>query len=338
MYSVLLRQVRQQKGATQQRARTTTKTISYFTCLKKGANMAVLFGFVLSFFATYVMAQDLAISMKPMVTVPDNIDKFAGFYFQPYEPTPSVDANCYETCPCSMDPKNTTGCFCDVENVCGGEVPLDLESNSKIIYHWDASSDDKKYISIKGQGRTRIELEMKYDCGSQQGPYKFLEYDGTSMNYSFEFVTSDGYEDADGSAQSYQYNSGRSFVEFGKCDGCGSCLLSTRLQMDPGSDGNLNLNFKSLTFSVSYDNTKVVSGTHDYEWSTSGYCWMRDSNKRREARSSQNVYEIKELPTGTQPAVTTAAPDASTTATDSATRWASNVLLLPLLIIMNLLN
>jgi len=89
-----------------------------------------------------------------------------------------------------------------------------------------------------------------------------------------------------------------------------SCLINTRLQFDP-NDGVLNLNFKTLTFSVSYDKDQVVVGEQNYEWGTNGYCWIRDPNNRRrglsefekmmerDLQTGENTYEIRDLPTPT---------------------------------------
>jgi hypothetical protein len=249
---------------------------------------------------------DINISLEPMAkNITDTLDDFAGLFFQPFQPVPSTPLNCYDRCPCSMDPMNVTDCLCDVEATCGGALDVNLESAERINFNWDASADDTKFVSIVGKGRTRIEFQMTVDCGSGFDEYKYSEYDGDSLSYSFQFVTEDGFDDADGQAQSYTFNSGRTFVSFGKCDGCSECEVYTRLQLDPGSDG-LKLFFKSVTFSTSYDNTLVLEGTNTYDWSTSGYCWMRDSDKGRHGRENErlaraddeNEYEIKSLPNG----------------------------------------
>lgn len=255
-------------------------------------------------------------------SITETLDEFAGIYFQPFEPVPSSPLSCYDRCPCSMDPMNVADCDCDLETTCGGALEADLESASRINFHWDASAEEDKFVSITGTGRTRIEFQMEFNCSTGFGEYKHSDYDGASMDYEFEFVTEDGFDDANGEAQSYTFNSGRSFVEFGKCDGCSNCVVSTRLQMDPGSDGNLKLFFKSVTFGSLYDNTVVVEGNNTYDWSTSGYCWMRDSNKGRHVRenerlarqSDENVYEIKNLPNETG---TTTSPNEAGTTTSS---------------------
>jgi hypothetical protein len=222
--------------------------------------------------ALFQSSSAVEIKLKPFIdNVPTEVLDFAGFFFQPYVPTPTLDANCKQICPCAPDPNNFETCDCDTETACGGNFSVDLSSNDKISFVWDASSDNSKYISIKGTGRTRVEFQATVDC---EGP-NYQEIFGNDIQYE---IDDEGLD----SAGKFVYNPDQSFIILGKCDGCASCEIYSRLQFDPNQDGVLDINLKSLQFSATYDPNLVVPGELDYEWSTNGYCWMRDSQKRRQ--------------------------------------------------------
>ena len=211
------------------------------------------------------IASSIEIKLKPMVDIPEvTAGGFDGFFFEPYNPSPNTERKCYDSCPCGGTPSK---CGCDLEIVCGGSFLADLSTQDTISFHWDASSDDTKYISIQGSGRTRIEFQATYDCAISPGEVEIL---GTDIEFE---IDDDG---LDASSQSFVYSSEEIFVLIGKCDGCAECEIYTRLQFDR-KDDVLDLNLKSLKFSGDYDSSRVIQGEFDYEWSTSGYCWMRDS-------------------------------------------------------------
>jgi len=242
------------------------------------------------------LAADVVIAMMPMNLSDVEVEEFAGFYFEPYSPTPAVARSCYDYCPCSGTPReNISSCECDVAKVCGGDIAVDLSAGTTIEFDWVASSDESKYITIDGTGRTRIEFQATFDCGSDASP-PFQEILGADITYEVDAF------DRDGSSQSYIYNPSASFVTLGKCDGCGSCEIYTRLQFDPEA-GGLKMSFKGIKFSVTYDASNVVADEQVYQWSTSGYCWMRDSQERRQLGgrllAEDNVYAILELPSST---------------------------------------
>ena len=168
-------------------------------------------------------ASQLNIKLKPLLDIPDEVDNdFAGFLFEPYEPSPSIPRTCYDSCPCGGEVEN---CGCGLEKVCGGSFPANLSAKDAIGFHYDASSDDTKYISIKGSvGRTRIEFQGLYDCPVSPG---IVEIIGTEIEFDIDD------EGLDTSSQSYVYNAGESFIILGKCDGCSQCEIYTRLQFDP---------------------------------------------------------------------------------------------------------
>lgn len=240
------------------------------------------------------LAADTVIGMQPMNLSKVAVGKFAGFWFEPYSPTPAVARSCYDYCPCSATPRqNTSSCGCDVEKVCGGDISIDLSASSKIEFDWRASSDGKKYITIDGTGRTRIEFQATYDCGSITSP-PFQEIPGKNLTYEIDSF------DLDGVSQSFTYSPSTSFVIFGKCDGCVSCEIYTRMQFDPKGSEGLKMSFKGIKFSATFDASKVVAGKQQYHWHTNGYCWIRDSEKRRQLGgrilAEKNVYAIVDMP------------------------------------------
>jgi len=227
----------------------------------------------------------LDIKLKPFLELPKEIDdSFAGLYFEAYQPTPTMETRCRDFCPCTTTDgflaDSVAACGCDIDNVCGGSFSADLSSFNKIKFNWDASSDNTKYISIKGNGRTRIEFQAKVDCdfisdGVEQ------EISGSDISFEIDDSGLDGVLELEGQ-QKYLFNEETSFVILGNCE------IYTRLQFDP-KDGVLDLNLKSLQFSASYNPQSVTTGEHVYEWGTNGYCWMRDSE-------GVNSYELVDLP------------------------------------------
>lgn len=220
----------------------------------------------------------LDIQLKPYTTedggLPEDHQSFAGFFFQPYKPAPNTPLECKDYCPCSFEPDTTTTCDCDFETKCGSSFLADLSSGTSIVFHWDASSDNTKYISIQGTQRTRVEFQGTVPCDSDGPTVGFVEIQGDAIQFEIDA------EGIGNLSQSFVYSPGDSFVSLGKCDGCGACEIYTRLQFDP-KDGVLDLKLKSLTFSGDYDSAGVIQGEHEYEWSTLGYCWMRDSRDNR---------------------------------------------------------
>lgn len=209
-----------------------------------------------------------------MVDIPEDVvGDFTGVFFEPYNPSPNTPRSCYSSCPCFGTP---TDCNCDLETVCGGSFLADLSTNDKISFSWEASSNDDKYISIKGNESTQVKFQAKYDCDVSPGIVEGSDFQYTIDEYGL-----------DSSSNSYVFNAFESFVDLGKCDGCSECSIFTRLQFDP-KDGVLDLNLKSLKYSVEYNSSSVIQGEFDYKWSTSGYCWMNGDG---------NTYNLLDLST-----------------------------------------
>ena len=257
-----------------------------------------IFTLTLTIFTTIpadCVADLVEISLKPLIDIPDSVEKdFAGFLFEPYYPIPSTIRTCGDWCPCSFDGA-VEGCGCDLETICTGSIPVDLSSYNGIQFSWEASRDGSKYISISGKGRTRVEFQGKVNCdGFSGGEVEILGKD-------IQFSIDDDIPGVDKAAQKYEYDEDNSFVILGKCEeGCGECEIYTRLQFNPNTSGELNLNLKSLVFSGSYDSSQVIQGTHDYTWGTNGYCWMRDAKADRRERSleEENTYKLLDITNG----------------------------------------
>jgi hypothetical protein len=154
-------------------------------------------------------ASEIVIGLKPLDIPVAAAEEFAGFqvYFEPYEPVPSTEKSCYDYCPCTFTPKEFDTCDCGVKQVCGGEIPVDLDSNSNIAFRWDASSNNAKYITILGNGRIRIEFQGQYDCGDAPGPLYFQTMLGNDIAFEVDFVDQDGNSDENGNSQSFEVRS-----------------------------------------------------------------------------------------------------------------------------------
>ena len=77
-----------------------------------------------------VMANALEISLQANESIATQLGYDDILYFQPESP-PSSDMMCSEQCPCPDDDGSNGGsCWCDLEMVCGGSIPLDLSSSS----------------------------------------------------------------------------------------------------------------------------------------------------------------------------------------------------------------
>lgn len=225
----------------------------------------VLFATAASLFlsSSAVAAQTVEIKLSANETLNAIIGNEDSIYFEPYSPAPTEPTSCSEECPC-MFPGDEV-CGCDLETVCGGTIPLDLSVGNTLEFRWDASMNGDKLLAINGTERTRVEFRAHIeDC---EMPYQEITGD------MIAFELDDAGLDA---TQKYTYNSDNSFLDLGTCDGCAKeCDIYTRLQFDPDENGVLNMKFKSLKFSVSYDPQKVSQGEMPYKWATDSYIWIR---------------------------------------------------------------
>lgn len=159
-------------------------------------------------------------------------------YFEPYSPTPLKPLSC------SMA-------------TCVGTVPIDLSRWNNLRFKWvAASANDDIFISVTGSGYARFDFRAKIDdCFA---PYQHV----TGDNISFEL--DDG---GLGFTQKYAYQAEYSFISLGACDGCaGECELFTRMLFDHDLNGELNMKFKSLTYSAQYDPKRIAQASGVYNW------------------------------------------------------------------------
>jgi hypothetical protein len=226
-------------------------------------------------------ADQITFKMEPMLNVPTDLeDSFGGWFFEPI--LPETSRTCGFRCPMGPDLYTEETCPVEGTTACGGNITVDLSAqtaqgtgieSNQLVFEWKADADETKFIAIDGTGRTRIEFQATYDCDDQASTYQ--EILGADISYEFDFVERDS-----SVSHSYVYNADSSFMDIGKCDGCGSCEIYTRLQFDP-MDGALRLSFESLTFRATYDPSLVEAGDQTYRWGTGLYTWMRDSQNRR---------------------------------------------------------
>jgi len=179
--------------------------------------------------------------------------------FEPYVPSPIVSTSCSNKCPCSFPDEDD--CGCNIEMVCGGTIPIDLASGDELKFVWEASSDNDKYISVKGSSGTRVEFRLQIeDCTA---PYQLIH--GSNVTIAIDGL--------DGIEQKYAFDAESSFVILGSPYG-DRCDVYTRMEFDPNENGVLDMKFKTLAFSARYDNTEVTDET-SYIWATDSYTWIR---------------------------------------------------------------
>jgi len=240
-----------------------------------------------------ILASDLSITLVPMTNIPTELNSFEGFWFEIIEPAPTTARVCELTCSINSIDPSTGQCytFLDPEMICHGKTPVDLSINDHLSFSFDASASGNHWIEVTGDGRTRIEFQAAYHCNPDIPEQSF---EGADISWDFVFY------DNNGAAQVYEYDPSASFVNIGKCDGCGYCEIYTRMQFNPVG-GVLRLNFDSLNWRVGpYDSTFFPTGAVEYYWGTDLYTWVRDSQNRRELQSrrqlSGNSYVIHEKP------------------------------------------
>lgn len=245
---------------------------------------------VLSTVLACVDGTELKIELKPLLhNLVANQTSFNGWYFEPFEPTPTSATNCTMKCPL------WSGDTCqesEKELLCEGEIPLNLKTNNQISFSFLPSAiSGTEYVYVHGDGRTRIEFQAKYDCTGDQ---PFQEIAGADISHTLTHFDSSF-------VQLYEYDADASFINLGKCQGGGGeCEVYTRLQFNT-KDDVLSLKFKNLTWSASYNNSADwAPGGATYRWGTDLYSWVRDTSSRRALSdasrmlTNENVYEIRE--------------------------------------------
>jgi cell division septation protein DedD len=220
-------------------------------------------------------------------------------YFQPESP-PSSDMICSEQCPCPDDDGSNGGkCFCDLEMVCGGSIPLDLSSSSSsanggdndniLKFIWNAPQDstiiiqgdytteasnaggegNTQWITSGGDFGTEFELRLQPSSSEAGGNSCEMMYqDVPTEDITLRFDNNNN----DDHTQKYhkELSMKRSFIELDS-----ECGIFMRIRFEPKANGKLDLQFSRLTIEAKYDLSTVAKGERMYDWSTSSYMWVR---------------------------------------------------------------
>mmetsp|Transcript_28808 Transcript_28808/g.67121 ORF Transcript_28808/g.67121 Transcript_28808/m.67121 type:complete len:274 (-) Transcript_28808:57-878(-) len=172
---------------------------------------------------------------------------------------------------------------------CGGDITLDLSTQDELTISFKAPEGFE--IEIDGPGRTRVEFQAKVPCGGD-GEFKYQSFGGSTF-------TSPGSTEATppqvlgSNTGVLNFNADSSFVELGRCDGCGGCEVYTRVQYDGPID---NARFTEISWTVKYNQSNVLDGPQTYRYGTETYCWIRDPNSGSGRRLSElNTFKLVPL-------------------------------------------
>merc|ERR550525_43038 len=202
---------------------------------------------------------EAAVTIELMPTADFNAANFPGaMYFKPVSPTTS-NQRCNLDTPCSS---------CTPQTVCGGDIDLDLSSDSQLSFVWQAPVG--KEIRIDGPERSRVEFQATVPCGTGDSSisFRYQDIEGTTFTPIVE----------GSNTGVLRYNADRSFVEIGKCAGCSKCEVYTRVQFDgPINDAR----FRRLMWTVPYNQANTLLGLQTYRYGTDLYCWIRGATLSR---------------------------------------------------------
>ena len=197
-------------------------------------------------------------------------------YVQEYQQTIIAPTCSDEYCPfaCECPEK------CDFrdEPVCGSTFALDLSAHEELSFHWDASSDNSKYIHILGSsldatndypdyfGTVDFEFVALLEC-SDLDERTNITVAGEDLEVVFDM------EGLDTSSEAYTFDRDESFVtldfDYDRCE------IYTRLRFEPPGSTVFDLKFRSLSYSIKYDPTEVIQREREYIWDTQSYAWIQ---------------------------------------------------------------
>jgi len=208
------------------------------------------------FAAVVLAAADVSITFEPTdALAPAQEYHESSLLFQAVEPPTEVT--------CSYDDGNE-------EMDCGAELPLDLSDGSptentlKITFR----APSGHYIHIVDEERSRIEISLKVDCGipgNNNGAQFYQSPPITSVHIK-------GIGSADSTVRD-KVDMESSFVDLGKCDGCGDCEIFSRIELT----GPLDDKITEVSWEVQYDKSLVVPGEQTYFMHSDGYMWIRSA-------------------------------------------------------------
>ena len=187
---------------------------------------------------------------------------------------------------------------------CGGTIPsIDLEDYDGIEVMYQ--SPESKEIFIVGEldeyfSRVRFEFSAQVDCDSTG----YLDASGDQLSVDIQGSDTDLLVSV--------LDLSQSFISAGKCDGCGSCEIFTRLEFG----GTEEFSGKISSIKVSTNPGVYIGadfsglGPLDYYYDTEGYSWIR----------SNFVGSIIDAPSTTDEVIT----DMTTTSTVNPTTTGSS--------------
>jgi hypothetical protein len=287
--------------------------------------------------SSVVVTNALEISLQANESIATQLGYDDILYFQPESP-PSSDMMCSNQCPCPDDDGSNGGsCWCDLEMVCGGSIPLDLSSSSSVNggdnddnilkFIWNAPQDSTIIIqgdytteaSNAGEGNTQwitdggdfgTEFELRFQTSSSAGgnscEMMYQDVPAEDITLRFDNNDGDGTTSTGGHTQKYhkKLSMQRSFIELDS-----QCGIFLRIRFEPTTNGLLDLQFSRFIIEAKYDMSTVPKGERMYDWSTSSYMWVRqpyDGSIRVESIGASSITS------------STAAAAVSTTTTESA--------------------
>jgi hypothetical protein len=203
-------------------------------------------------------AEKLSLKLEPAldfhaVLVDDDFDDL--LLFRVVEPVGS-EATCEEVTN-QFDPT-------EMYTVCGGSFPLDLSMYDGIEISYEAPEGQEIRITTSGEDsfRVRVEFEAETDCDTTA----FVNLNGDS--FIPEIVGSNV------SALTSNYAAGDSFIQVGKCDGCGSCAIFTRIQFSAAT--SFSGSISKISWSMDYESSTFSGlGEQVFTYDTDGYNWIR---------------------------------------------------------------
>ena len=153
-----------------------------------------------------------------------------------------------------------------------GNISLSLDDDTSLKLVMSAGAGKKFAIrDMSGEGdgtwEVRFEFQASVACGDDS-PFMHQEIRGTTFVPVFEYVH--------GSPAMPAYDAAKSFLELGRCDGCAACEIFSRVTFTgTAADAFNGIEFTSVSWTASYDNTNVLAGLQQYYVGTDNYLWMR---------------------------------------------------------------
>ena len=132
-------------------------------------------------------------------------------------------------------------------------VSLDDDSSLKLaMYAGAAKKFAVRDLSGEDYQEVRFEFQAKVECGDGS-PFMYQEIRGAEFTPVFEYV--------DGSPAMPGYDAESSGVNLGRCDGCGTCEIFTRLQFTgTAADAFNGVEFTSVSWTASRSSLSKRAG------------------------------------------------------------------------------